>query len=158
MDYTRIESLLEKYWECTSTQAEEEELRRFFTEPEVPSHLRRFKVIFEYQQEERQEGLNEAFDRRMLAAIAQRQVKRFRKPGFYIRAAAVMVLMIGGGLLILQRKDKPDIWNVDTCQTPEQALNEVQKALWLVSGKMTQGRKIVTENVEKMGTATRYIK
>lgn len=157
MDYKRIELLLEKYWECMTTTKEEEELRQFFNGNQVPSHLQGMKPLFEYQQEEREKGLDESFDQRILDEISGRQVK---KNGlfFYWRVAAVMVLMLGAVWFARQNRNAENVWEVDTCQTPEQALQEVQKTLYFVSGKMNQGQQIVEKNMGKIETMTRYIK
>lgn len=158
MDYARIEKLLEKYWDCTSTREEEEELRRFFTESSLPAHLLPWKAVFEYQQEEREEGLDDTFDCRILDKIAGRREKKMGRWKFYLRIAAMIVIMFGAGMLILQSKTRVNPWDTDTYESPEQALAEVRKTLCFVSGKMNQGQKIIEANVEKMETITRYIK
>ena len=41
MDYRYIEQLLERYWNCATTPEEEEILRTFFRQSDVPASLRR---------------------------------------------------------------------------------------------------------------------
>lgn len=43
-----IENLLEKYFEATATIAEEEELRNYFAQEEVASHLAQYRPMFNY--------------------------------------------------------------------------------------------------------------
>jgi|SRR5690606_26625619 len=45
---SRIEKLLEKYLEATTTVAEEDELRDYFTHGDVASHLQQYSVMFNY--------------------------------------------------------------------------------------------------------------
>lgn len=71
MDYKYIEQLLERYWECLTSKEEEDILRTFFSQKEIPAGLQRYKDLFVYQQHEAEVGLDEAFDRRVLAAIGE---------------------------------------------------------------------------------------
>lgn len=44
----KIDELLDKYFEGETTCEEERELRRFFTEEEVPEHLQVYRPLFAY--------------------------------------------------------------------------------------------------------------
>ena len=46
MDYKYIEQLLERYWNCETSLEEEQILRSFFRQKEVPAHLLRYKQLF----------------------------------------------------------------------------------------------------------------
>lgn len=50
MDYKYIEQLLERYWNCETSLEEEQILRSFFRQKEVPAHLLRYKQLFAYQE------------------------------------------------------------------------------------------------------------
>lgn len=69
MDCKTIEQLLERYWQCETSLEEETALRHFFLSEEVPAHLLRYRSLFAYQKQQQGLGLDEAFDRRMLAHI-----------------------------------------------------------------------------------------
>lgn len=43
-----IEKLLEKYFEATTSEAEEQELRAYFATDNVASHLEQYRPMFEY--------------------------------------------------------------------------------------------------------------
>lgn len=103
MDYKYIEQLLERYWNCETSVEEEQILRSFFRQEEIPSHLFRYKSLFVYQEAEKKVTLGEDFDERILAEIERPVVKARRltlqsrfMPLF--KAAAVMALLftIGG--------------------------------------------------------------
>ena len=51
MDYKYIEQLLERYWNCETSVEEEQILRIFFQQKELPAHLRRYRSLFTYQEE-----------------------------------------------------------------------------------------------------------
>ena len=49
MDYKYIEQLLERYWACETTLEEEQILRAFFLQENLPSHLSAYRDIFALQ-------------------------------------------------------------------------------------------------------------
>ena len=50
MDYKYIQQLLERYWMCETTLEEEEILRTFFSQKDIPAGLLRYKDLFAYEQ------------------------------------------------------------------------------------------------------------
>ena len=48
MEYSNIEKLLERYFEATSTVAEEEVLREYFSSGDIPLHLKKHAPMFQY--------------------------------------------------------------------------------------------------------------
>lgn len=69
MDYKYIEQLLERYFEAETTVVEEDILRAFFSQREVPEHLAHYAPLFAYAQEVNQEGLGLDFDRRLMERL-----------------------------------------------------------------------------------------
>lgn len=98
MDYKYIEQLLERYWNCETSVEEEQILRIFFQQKELPAHLRRYRSLFTYQEEAAGMKLGDDFDKRVLAEI-ERPVVKARKLTLYSRfmplfkAAAMMLLL-----------------------------------------------------------------
>lgn len=78
MDYKYIEQLLERYWNCETSVEEEQILRIFFQQKELPAHLRRYRSLFTYQKEAGEMKLGEDFDKRVLAEIERPVVKARR--------------------------------------------------------------------------------
>ena len=74
MDYKYIEQLLERYWACETTLQEEDILRSFFSQPDIPEALRKFQPLF-LCETEREEPLGEDFDARMLEMIDEEEPK-----------------------------------------------------------------------------------
>ena len=101
MDYRYIEQLLERYWRCETTLQEEEILRTFFSQDDIPAGLERYKALFRYEKTEPQtDVLGADFDARMMARIeSQRTVKArvIRMPQRLrplFKAAAVVAILL----------------------------------------------------------------
>ncbi|MGN0233717.1 MAG: pyruvate ferredoxin oxidoreductase [Bacteroidaceae bacterium] len=73
MDYKYIEQLLERYWACETTLEEEQILRTFFLQENLPSHLQTYKSIFSLQDEQAQPQLSADFDSCILKRIGEEQ-------------------------------------------------------------------------------------
>lgn len=157
MDYRRIEILMNKFWECNTTPEEENELRQFFLEStELPSHLAPCRELFVWQEEERQIGLDNNFDERVLAKIGERRrpLAFFRK--HWVQAAAcVLLVLCAGGIIRYQQIRTTQV--MEEVLTPQQALAELQKALSFVSERLNEGEQLIETNIEKAKVATKYI-
>ena len=73
MDYKYIEQLLERYWACETTLEEEQILRAFFLQENLPSHLSAYRDIFALQDGQAQPHLSADFDRRMMELIGEEE-------------------------------------------------------------------------------------
>ncbi len=71
MDYKYIEQLLERYWACETSLQEEQILRTFFQQQEVPAHLMPYKAIFDVQREQAEATLGEEFDAKIMELISE---------------------------------------------------------------------------------------
>lgn len=101
MDYKYIEQLLESYFDCRTTLQEEQILRSFFSQEDVPGHLAEYADLFNYEVEAREEALDEHFDERVLAQIKQsdkpkaRSIRmRTRHFAPFFKAAAVVAIAL----------------------------------------------------------------
>ena len=105
MDYKYIEQLLERYWNCETSLEEEQRLRSFFRQKAVPAHLLRYKQLFAYQDVEKEKGLGDDFDTRILTRIerpvvkAQRLTMRTRFMPLFKAAAMIAVLFLMGTVM-----------------------------------------------------------
>ena len=68
MDYKYIEQLMERYWQGETTLWEEDILRAFFSQPDIPEHLRKYQPLFVLEKEE---PLGDDFDARILGMIEE---------------------------------------------------------------------------------------
>lgn len=148
MDYKYIEQLLECYWQGQTSVEEEKILCDFFSQKEVPAHLKRYSVLFAFEQSQKSVQLGTDFDQKMLSRIdgptvhARRNSIKFRLQPFY-RAAAVVAVMVCLGLAAqhsfeMKEEGMPNVtYNYktyeDTFSDPQVALEQVSSALKTVS-------------------------
>lgn len=71
MDYKYIEQLLEKYWECETTLQEENILRAFFQQADIPAHLRAFQPLFACHSQQAGLKLPAGVEQQVMAATGQ---------------------------------------------------------------------------------------
>jgi hypothetical protein len=72
MDYKYIEQLLERYWQGETTLQEEDILRAFFSQPDIPDYLQKYQPLFILEKEE---VLGDDFDARILGMIGEEEPK-----------------------------------------------------------------------------------
>lgn len=100
MDYKYIEQLLERYWNSQTTLEEEEILRAFFMQDDIPAGMLRYKSLFMYEAEEREwDVLDDDFDERVMASIddgQQQTLIRRLRPLFRAVACVCVIVTIGG--------------------------------------------------------------
>ena len=95
MDYKYIEQLLERYWQCETTLEEEQILRTFFSQEDVPSHLKQYAELFIYENEATEECLSSDFKQRMIdvvcddTAVEAKTISLATRISPWMKAAAV---------------------------------------------------------------------
>lgn len=101
MDYKYIEQLLERYWQCETSLEEEEILRAFFSQKDVPDELQQYRSLFAYEQQAKaEEMLDDSFDERLLAMTGEQSKVKARKIKLSARlmplakAAAVVAIIL----------------------------------------------------------------
>ncbi len=111
MNYQYIEQLIERYFAAETSAAEEDILRAFFGQSDVPRHLLRYAPLFAYEASARREApLGHDFDRRVLdrleamgdAPELRVKVKRMTfgeriRPLWRAAAAVAIVVVLVGG-------------------------------------------------------------
>lgn len=148
MDYSYIEQLLNLYWQCETTLQEEEILRQFFAQEDIPFALEKYRPLFARQQ---QPTLDDAFDERVLQAIDEPQPVKARVVGLHhhlgplLKAAAIVTVIFTLGNVArfsLSGDDGSDDINYadykDTYQDPAMAYDNVEDALQLISEGISQ--------------------
>lgn len=101
MDYKYIEQLLERYWKCETSLEEEEILRTFFSQKEVPADLLPFRDLFVYEQQEKKEQiLGDDFDQKIMemidepAHVKARVISMTHRLAPLFKAAAVVAIFL----------------------------------------------------------------
>lgn len=148
MDYKYIEQLIERYWQCQTSLEEEQILRAFFSQEQVPENLRRYAPLFAYSRAASQEQLpGDDFDSRILAMTEDRPahvrartvtMRSRLMPLFKAAAVVAIIVTIGNAARFSAGHDaaKDDINYAgykDTYTDPAVAYDEMENALQLVS-------------------------
>lgn len=102
MDYKYIEQLLERYWNCQTTLEEEQILRSFFNQDDIPIGLLKYKSLFCYEMQSKEVNvLDETFDNKVLQRIGNGRnrplIQRFLP---LIKAVAIVCFLITTGTII----------------------------------------------------------
>ena len=129
MELDRIEQLLEKYFEAQTSIAEEKELKEYFSSSDVAQHLERYKPIFGYALQAKQE--------QFLATIPLKTNKRNRV--VWISVAASVIVLLGVSLFTYNLYKQTKSNDLGTYDDPEIAYKETQKALALISEHVNKG-------------------
>ena len=159
MNIDKINELLERYYNAQTTEAEEEELKRFFLEGEVPPQLANEKEMFlQLQSSTDDANVPEGLEERLSKAIDRwdsnekpHRNKRILHLQWLGSIAASLLIMLSFSWYLYN----PTPSRTDTCATPEEAYMEAQKALAHFSMALNKGMKQMetaqrtTESVEK---------
>lgn len=142
MDSSKVEALLEKYWDGQTNQSEEVELKKFFYSKEGSSH--KDAIYFNYLHSKSVHSpLDKDFDNEILQEInnssRSKKTKVLSLRYWYVAASITALLSIG---IIFKsqiiKKDPPQVVAVDTYDDPQKAFEETKKALLLLSSKLNQ--------------------
>lgn len=131
MELNVVELLLEKYFQGKTNILEENELRDYFYSSNVAPHLESYKNIFGYSALSKEQNIEQKTltkrKKRILARIA-------------IAALAITLLGIGAyGYFNFYDRNQTN--NLGTCNNPEVAFIEAQKALMMISKQLNSGMK-----------------
>ena len=118
MELDRIEKLLEKYLEASTSVAEEKELRTYFSQESVPTHLKQYAPMFQY--------FSLAKEERFTKQVPLKTRRDYFK---WASVAAVAVLMFG--IYFGNEYQKQN--------EAEFAYNETKKALSLLADNFSRG-------------------
>ncbi len=154
-EYKNIEDLLERYYNAQTSEAEEQRLKDFFINEDVPFHLQREKEIFLQLQaaqvpEKLEEKLSKQIDK---WAIQERFVKKNpqRRTFQWIGSIAASLLILYG--MGWHFNDTPSNYRQDTCATPEEAYVHTKKALMMFAQALNKGVKqmeVIQERTDKV--------
>ena len=129
MDYKYINQLLDRYWKCETSLEEEEILRTFFSQDELPAELESYKPLFSYElNEAKNEALGEEFDEKMMAIIEKEYAKEPNKakvvslterlkPLFKAAAVVAIFLTLGNAAQVPFQDHTENVDNAGIIQT-----------------------------------------
>ena len=106
MDYKYIDQLLERYWNCETSIQEEQILRTFFQQEEIPACMQSYRQMFVAEDEISKAHLGQDFDDRVMALIEEekdetvvkaRRISFARRVSpFYKAAGMIAVILVIG--------------------------------------------------------------
>ena len=147
MESENIKKLLEKYWECSASEQEEEKLKEFFTQENVPEEFAEYKPLFQYFHQEKQTKLDESFDEKLELKIQESTVLKKRRslwlPNLMKVAASLLIVLTCAYFYTGDKMNQNQAVLEDTYEDPEKAYAEVKAALMKVSKNLNQGTKYV---------------
>lgn len=118
MESDRIEKLLEKYFEATTTSAEEKELKAYFAQDTVAPHLEQYAPMFTY--------FSKAKEERFTRQVSLK-TRRYIYQWISVAAVAVIALGVFFGRDYQEQKEA------------EYAYQETRKALSLLAENLDRG-------------------
>lgn len=127
MELDNIERLLRKYDNAETSLAEEEQLRVFFNQPDVPAHLEAYKLFFQYVSHSKKEHFKQELN------MQPRRSKRFQ----WIAVAAVAVLVLAAYIQVDRMNQKATL--ADLNQEELMAYHQTMEVIHLVSTKFNKG-------------------
>jgi hypothetical protein len=143
---SNIDLLLERYWECETSVAEESELKAYFASGEVdPKHVE-FAPLFGYFVAQSQ--IQYSGPDRVSTPTKVVNMNRWLTSAAAIFLLCFAVLFTLKDSSTLSISDKPMVTNTDKeIEDPEEALRITKQALALVSQKLNKSKKTLTQNM-----------
>jgi hypothetical protein len=134
-----IDRLLQRYWNCETTVAEEQELRDFFSREDLPEAWQPYAPLFAYVRDEQAVTLSDGFDDRLKAAMDKETAGtkkyitiRIFAPLLRVAASVLLIVGLGASIFFITRENnKP--WFVETYDDPNAALKDATYALEMLS-------------------------
>ena len=126
MELAKIEKLIEKYLEAETTLEEEIFLKKYFTEKDVPSHLKEYKSLFTY-----------FVDNSLDTSSKPITLPKNRSIISWLAVAAIAVLFVS--IFSIYQN------NLNERKQAELAYMETQKALDLISFSLNKGNDAIAQ-------------
>lgn len=153
----RIDTLLDKYWNAQTSIEEEKALKDFFSGKQaIPSHLKAEASYFSALTEVNQAKLTKKASAKIAAAIKQEAKQtptipfrtRFLKPALKVAAVALLLIAIGLGIDTHKKNEQALIQSYAITPTdPDQALEEINQALQIISSSFAKAQAAVFEEI-----------
>jgi hypothetical protein len=161
MNTTEIEVLIEKFFEGNTSLPEEERLREFFKNQDIPAHLESYRELFAGFVNAKQEELKDLdFEIRLTEKLSNDlttpviQLRPNRNRMIFITSIAAGVLILMGLYFTFQNDLMEETYTQSGNPGTEIAYADASEALLLVSGNLNNGLK----QVEKLQMVDKAMK
>lgn len=162
-----IKALLEKYWEGTTTIAEEQSLKAYFNQANIAADLKPYQALFQSFKAGKQTMLSDDFEADFIQKIRAESIAKpmAKRRHLYFRVAqiaAVVSLLIGCFYMFQQpitpaKKGAKMIVFDDNPADAKAALNTLKAALALVSKKTNKGREQAALGLKEMAKVSAIV-
>ena len=132
MEQSKIEFILEKYFEGETNIAEENELRTYFSSTDVAQHLQQYQPLFKYYNAEKEQKIELKSSLNLISQTKNRKLK-------WLSIAASIVVLIGAGTFTFFNYNNSQQQDLGSYDSPEEAFAATQKALNLLSENVNVG-------------------
>lgn len=132
MEQSKIEFLVEKYFEGETNIAEENELRTYFSSTDVAQHLQQYQSLFKYYNAEKKQKIELKSPLNLISQTKNRKLK-------WLSIAASIVVLIGAGTFTFFNYNNSQQQDLGSYDSPEEAFAATQKALNLLSENVNVG-------------------
>nr|WP_315158969.1 hypothetical protein [uncultured Flavobacterium sp.] len=129
MEFNKMETLLEKYFEGETSIVEENELKNYFSSPDVAPHLEQYKPLFGYFAEAKKENFEKDVP----------LISKKKKTAWLSIAASIAVLIGAGTYVYFNANEVKENNELGTYENPKEALEATQKALAMLSNNVNVG-------------------
>lgn len=129
MEFNKMEALLEKYFEGETSIAEENELKDYFSSPNVAEHLEQYRPLFGYFAEAKEQKLTNNVT----------LISKKKKVAWLSIAASIVVMMGIGTYTYFNVNTVKENQELGTYDDPEEALEATQRALAMLSDNVNVG-------------------
>jgi hypothetical protein len=136
MDSNKINELLNKYWNCETSLEEEQYLRAYFREHEIPEQWKEAGILFRYFDENKKKSLiDPSFDGGIMGKIQTPKTGKVTKLFYNTMriAAGIAVLIVAIWFVRTEVRKSTPQEVVDTYDDPKLAFEETKKALMMIS-------------------------
>lgn len=147
MELTKIEALLHRYEEGDTSLAEEQILKDYFTNEEVPPHLNEYQSLFTYTVKARTTSFNRDIP-----------YKRKKTKFAFAGIAASIVIAIGLFLALNNPVQELEQQQLGTIEDPGEAYIKAKETLLMVSGALNFGQEELVYVEEFDKAKNKYIK
>jgi hypothetical protein len=143
MELNEIKKLLEKYYEGSTSLEEENQLKKYFQNNEVPDELQADRELFAYVQKESSAfAISVGLEEKLAGWVDSQEQKegKYRRMFFYLKiasiAAGIAIMIIS--YIAIDRFNSKKLAN-DTYKDPQLAYAEVKRTLLYISEQLNRG-------------------
>ena len=143
MEFKDLQILLDKYFDGESTLEEDMQIKRFFREnSNLPDELKRTRAMFDFFQKESSNKLEKELN--FIKETQKTKPAKIQRIVYLITSIAASILLFFSVLTYMNKTNEQKIYayvNGKPVMDKEQAKQETEKALLLVSKNLNEGTK-----------------